>query len=170
MPRNTAAQVQAQSGCAAQRQHVANEMSHRQPRAVLSRQAHSRVTRGWRRLGDRPTAQLLPPSRPSLPFAAAPHAHSMRLVELPRSLRKRTRQAVACPRKCRHAPPPPLYGTFAHRPRPPSSRNPKGRFAAAAHVLRAPTHYPSALRHPDSRRAANHPRPRRPTGRLSETL
>ena len=53
---------------------------------------------------NRPTAQLLPLSRPPLPFAAAPHAHSMRLVELPRSVRKRTRQAAACPQQChRHA-------------------------------------------------------------------
>ena len=40
-------------------------------------------------------------SRPPLPFAAAPYAHSMRLVELPRSIHKRTRQAVACPQNCR---------------------------------------------------------------------
>ena len=49
------------------------------------------------------------------------------------------------------APPPPLNDTFAHFPRSPSSPNPIRRFAAAAHVLRAATHYASPLRHPDSR-------------------
>ena len=49
------------------------------------------------------------------------------------------------------APPPPLKGTFAHLLPSPSSPHPIRRFAAAAHALRAPTHYPSPSRHPDSR-------------------
>ena len=91
----------------------------------------------------------------------------MRLVELPRSMHKQTRRAVACP----HSKLPStrlryrslaLNGTFAHRPRRArhtqfgASRLPRTSYALLRNIQA----------HCDTPTAANHPRPRRPTDRL----
>ena len=88
------------------------------PGVTFTRTGGTFHTRRGEKSDDRPTAQLLPVSRPPLPFAAAPYAHSMRLVELPRSIRKRTRQAVACPQHCRRR------ASVRHRSRAPSPTDP----------------------------------------------
>ena len=111
-----------------------------------------------RRLNSSPCHALRSPSR--LPRM---RIRCVSLVELPRSMHKRTRRAVACPQNCRrHASA--TAQRYLRPPTPPSSPHPIRCFAAAAHTSYALLRTTQA--HRDTPTAANHPRPRRPTDRL----